>query len=163
MLLRHPQSVRGVVLHEPALFPLFDDPKEVREALTGLIREGMEEGGSPAALERFVRFMAGDANWERLDARAREQMLASAGTYFGVESGAFDSYLPDDEALGAINAPVQLLVSDASLPAFSQAAVRLAERLGVEITRTPGTHFPFLDHPAELAETVRPFLRRISA
>jgi pimeloyl-ACP methyl ester carboxylesterase len=53
-------------------------------------------------------------------------------------------------------------VSDGSLPAFGEAAGRLAERLVVEITRTPGTHFPYLDHPAELAQTVTPFLRKIS-
>ena len=55
------------------------------------------------------------------------------------------------------------LVSDASLPAFSEAAGRLAERLRVEVEQTPGAHFPYLDHPNELAATVRPFLRAISA
>jgi pimeloyl-ACP methyl ester carboxylesterase len=159
MLIRHPDSVRGAVLHEPALFSLFDDPKDVRKTLTALIKEGMETGGPVAALERFIRFAGGDANWERLDPRAQELMLASAGTYFGVESGAFDTYLPDDETLAEIAAPVQVLVSEASHPGFSEAAARLAERLGVEVARTPGTHFPYLDHPDELAESVKPFLR----
>jgi hypothetical protein len=63
-------------------------------------------------------------------------MLASAGTYFGVEIGRFDSWLPADEALAAISAPVQVLVSDDSPPFFGQAAGRLADRLGVETTRT---------------------------
>jgi pimeloyl-ACP methyl ester carboxylesterase len=162
LLIRHPESVRGAVLHEPALFPLFDDPEEVRDTLTALIREGMESGGQPAALERFIRFVAGDANWERLEPSVRERMLASAGTYFGVESGSFDTYLPEDETLGTIAAPVQLLVSEESLPAFGQAAERIASRLGVEVKRTPGTHFPYLDHPRELAETVRPFLRQVT-
>ena len=30
-LIRHPESVRGAVLHEPALFALFDDPKRLFE------------------------------------------------------------------------------------------------------------------------------------
>jgi pimeloyl-ACP methyl ester carboxylesterase len=162
-LLRHPKAVRGAVLHEPALFRLFDDPKDVRDTLISLIRDGMAAGGPPAALERFLRFVAGDANWERLEPSVRQRMLASADTYFGVESGAFDTYLPSDEALGAIDLPIQLLVSDGSLPAFSEAGGRLAGLLGVEVMRTPGTHFPYLDHPDELAEVVRPFLRRISA
>lgn len=89
-------------------------------------------------------------------------MLGSAGTYFGVESGSFDAYQPDGQTLAAIAAPIQLLVSDDSLPAFGEAAGRLAERLGVELMRTAGTHFPYLDHPRGLAETVRPFLRHIS-
>lgn len=163
MLIRHPGSVRGAVLHEPALFSLFDDPEGVRETLTALIKEGMEAGGPTAALERFIRFVAGDANWEGLDRDTQERMLASAGSYFGIESGAFDTYLPNEATLGEIDAPIQLLVSDASLPAFSEAAGRLAERLRVEVATTPGTHFPYLDHPDELAETVKPFLRGISA
>jgi pimeloyl-ACP methyl ester carboxylesterase len=163
LLVRHPESARGAVLHEPAFFSLFDDPQEVRDTLTTLIKEGMEAGGQSAALERFIRFVAGEANWERLQPSVRERMLSSAGTYFGVESGSFDAYLPDDDTLAAIAAPVQLLVSDGSLPAFGQAGGRLASRLGVEVTRTPGTHFPYLDHPRELAETVRPFLRHISS
>ena len=159
MLIRHPVSVRGAVLHEPALFSLFDDPNGLRDTLTTLIKGEMEAGGPTAALECFIRFAAGDANWERLDPSAQERMLSSADTYFGIESGAFDTYLPDDETLAAIPPPVQLLVSDGSRPEFAQAAGRLSERLGIEITRTPGTHFPYLDRPRELAETVKPFLR----
>jgi pimeloyl-ACP methyl ester carboxylesterase len=162
-VIRRPDCVRGAVLHEPALFALFDDPTEVRDSLTQLIKDGMETGGPARALERFIRYAAGDPNWERLEPDVQNGMLASADTYFGVESGAFDSYLPDDETLASISTPIQLLVSAQSHPFFSEAAGRLAERLGVEATRTPGTHFPYLDHPAELAQTIKPFLRRIGA
>jgi pimeloyl-ACP methyl ester carboxylesterase len=122
----------------------------------------METGGPAAGLERLLRFAAGDANWERLDPGVQKTMLASANTYFGVESGAFDSYLPDDETLASITTPIELLVSAQSHPFFSQAAGRLAERLGVEVIETPGTHFPYLDNPEALAQSIRPFLRRIS-
>jgi pimeloyl-ACP methyl ester carboxylesterase len=162
MLMRHPESVRGAVLHEPALFSLFDDPREARDTLTALIKEGMESGGQSAAFERFIRFVAGDANWEDLSPSIQARMLASADTYFGVEIGRFDTYLPGEEALATIAAPTQLLVSEGSLPYFAQAARRLAPRLGVEVTPTPGTHFAYLDHPRELAETVRTFLRSVS-
>jgi pimeloyl-ACP methyl ester carboxylesterase len=160
--IRRPESVRGAVLHEPALLRLFDDPDEVRASLTRLVREAMEAGGTTAGLERFLRFAGGDANWERLEPGVQKTMLASATTYFGVESGAFDAYLPDDQTLASITTPIELLVSTQSHPFFSEAAGRLAERLGVEVIRTPGTHFPYLDHPEALAQTIRPFLRRIS-
>jgi len=162
-VIRRPDSVRGAVLHEPALFALLDDPKDVRDSLTQLIKDGMETGGPTTAFGRFIRFAAGDANWERLEPDVQNGMLASADTYFGVESGAFDSYLPDDETLASITTPIQLLVSAHSHPFFSQAADRLAERLGIKATRTPGTHFPYLDHPEQLAQTAKPFLRRIGA
>ena len=161
-VIRRPESVRGAVLHEPALFRLFDDPQEVRDRLTRLVMEGMEAGGPAAGFERFLRFAAGDANWERVEPGVQKTMLASANTYFGVESGAFDSYLPDEETLASITTPIELLVSAQSHPFLSEAAGRLAEWLGVEVIRTPGTHFPYLDHPEALAESIRPFLRRIS-
>jgi hypothetical protein len=44
----------------------------------------------------------------------------------------------DDETLAAITTPIKLLVSAQSHPSFSEAAGRLAERLGVEVIRTPG-------------------------
>lgn len=162
LLIRHPEAVRGAILHEPALFSLFDDPGAVRRTVGAAVKEAMDSGGPPAALERFVRLVAGDASWHKFDPRLRERMLASAGTYFGVEVGRFDAWLPDDEALAAIAAPVQVLVSEQSHSFFAQAADRLADRLGVKTTRTPGTHFPYLDHPRELAQTLRPFLRKAS-
>jgi hypothetical protein len=58
---------------------------------------------------------------------------------------------------------VQILVSEGSLPYFAQAAQRLAERLGIETTRTPGTHFTYLDHLGELAQTVRPLLDNVDS
>ena len=163
MLVHHPEAVRGAILHEPALLALFDDPAEVRATVTEVVAGGMQAGGVPTAFERFIRFVATDANWERLDSRVREQMLASAGTYFEKEIGRFDTYLPDDQALAAISTPVQILVSEGSLPYFAQAARRLAESLGIETTRTPGTHFAYLDHPHELAQAIRPFLDRVGS
>ena len=161
-VLHHPEAVRGAILHEPALFTLFDDPHEARTAVTRVVADGMQEGGPATAFERFIRLVATDANWERLDPRVRQRMLASAGTYFEKEVGRFDTYLPEDQTLAGITTPVQLLVSEGSIPYFAQAAERLALRLGIETTRTPGTHFAYLDHPDELAQTVRPFLNRVS-
>jgi hypothetical protein len=45
---------------------------------------------------------------------------------------------------------------------YAQTARRLAKRLGVKVTRTPGTHTSYNDHPHELAQTIRPFLQRVS-
>jgi pimeloyl-ACP methyl ester carboxylesterase len=163
MLIHHPQAVCAALLHEPALFTLFDNPEEARSTVTEAVTAGMQAGGPPAAFESFIRLVAGDTNWERLDPTVRERMLASAGTYFGNEIGRFDTYLPDDETLASIAAPVHLLVSEDSLPYFAQAAGRLAARLHVDITRVPGTHFAYLDHPAQLAQAVSALLRKEAA
>jgi hypothetical protein len=58
--------------------------------------------------------------------------------------------------------PVQVLVSEQSHPFLAQPASRLAERLGVNVTKTPGTHTAYQDRPGELVQTIRPFLRQVS-
>ena len=158
-LLRHPQAVSAGVLHEPALFALVDDPAAARTKVTEVITPAMGTSGLTAAFEAFLRFAAGDATWKRLDASVRERMLASSGTYFSKEIGAFDTYLPDDQVLADIAAPVHLLAGKESHPEFGQAAARLAARLDIEVTSVPGTHFGYVDHPQEMAEAVTALLR----
>jgi pimeloyl-ACP methyl ester carboxylesterase len=92
----HPEAARAAILHEPALFTLFDDPHGARTTVTKVVADGMQEGGPATAFERFIRLVATDDNWERLDPRVRQRMLASAGTYFEKEVGRFDTYLPED-------------------------------------------------------------------
>ena len=77
VLLRHPECVRGAVLHEPALLALFDDPTAVRNSLIQLVQEGMEEGGPARGFECFLRFGAGDANWERLGPGVHKRLSGS--------------------------------------------------------------------------------------
>jgi pimeloyl-ACP methyl ester carboxylesterase len=161
LLIRHPEAVRGAVLHEAVLVRLFDDP-EARGAVAALVQEGLNAGGPPIAIERFWRYVVGDANWDRLPPNLRQRMQSSAETFFGVELGSYEGYLPDDDTLAAITKPVMVLVSDQSLPVYVQAAGRLAKRLSVAVTRTPGTHTSYHDHPHELAQTIRPFMRRLS-
>jgi pimeloyl-ACP methyl ester carboxylesterase len=162
LVLRHRSEVSGAILHEPAFWSLFDDPEEVRQTVGAKIADGMRSGGPREAVERFYRFVAGDANWEAIHPELRERVRASAGTYLEIERAAFATYLPDDPTLAGIATPIQLLVGEQTLPYFGQAAGRLAKRLEVEVTRTAGTHFGYLDHPVELAETMRPFLRSVT-
>jgi pimeloyl-ACP methyl ester carboxylesterase len=162
LVIRHPAAVRGVILHEPVMTSLTDDPAAVRGAAATLVKEGMESGGPPAALERFWRLVAGETAWDDLETRLRGRMLAGADTFFGVEVGTFEAFLPDNETLAAITVPVRVLISDQGRRPSHEAAGRLAERLGVDLTRTPGTHTPYHDHPNEVAQTMRPFLHRVS-
>jgi pimeloyl-ACP methyl ester carboxylesterase len=90
-------------------------------------------------------------------------MQANGETLLGIEMGNFEPYRPDDATLGAISAPVQVLLSEESAPFFADCAGWLAPRLGADIVRTPGTHAPQWDHPEELVGSIRPFLREHSA
>ena len=81
---------------------------------------------------------------------------------FEVELGTYELYLPDEETLASLSAPVSLLVSEDGLPFFAEIAGRLGERLGVDVATTPGRHDAYHDHPSEFAEAMRPFLREVS-
>ncbi len=161
LLVRYPAQVRGAVLHEPALYALVDFDA-VRAPLRALVKEAVESGGPPAAVEAFWRYVAGDDGWTRLPPMLRERLRATANTLFGVELGSYELYLPDEETLTAIQASVSLLISEDSLPFFSDITRGLGKRLGVEVATTPGTHVAYHDHPNELADTIRPFLRQVS-
>jgi pimeloyl-ACP methyl ester carboxylesterase len=149
-------------LHEPGLYALVDDFDAVRAPVRALVQEAMEAGGPPAAVERFWCYMTGKDGWERLEPALRERLIATAGTFFGVELGTYELYLPSAEALAAIVVPVRLLVSENSLPVFAEIAARFGQRLGVDVATTPGTHATYHEHPGELAEIIRPFLRQVS-
>lgn len=163
LMIRHPGRVRGAILHEPGLYALVDDFDAVRGPLRALVKEAMESGGPPAAVERLWCYVAGDDGWNRLAPALRDRLRATAGTLLGIELGTYELYLPDDETLAAITAPVRLLVSEDSHPFFAEIAGRFAKRLGVDIAITPGTHATYHEHPDELAEVIRPFLREVSA
>jgi hypothetical protein len=92
--------------------------------------------------------VAGETSWDALEARLHERMLASADTFLAVEVGTFERFLPDDKTLAAITVPVRVLVSEHGRRPSHQAAGRLAERLGVDVTSTPGTPHPAPRPPA---------------
>jgi pimeloyl-ACP methyl ester carboxylesterase len=160
LLIRHPGAVRGAVLHDPALYGLFDDPGAVRASLRELVHGTTERGGPHAGIERFWRYATGDDAWTKLLPGFRERLQASTGTLFGVELGS--RYAPvDDFATDA--PPVLLLVSHERLPFFAEMAGRLSERLRVAVTIRGTEHAACHGPPGELAEAVRPFLREVGA
>lgn len=162
LLIRHPEAVRGAILHEPALYALLDDFDAVRAPVRSLVQAAMEAGRPPAAVERFWRYMTGDDGWNRLPPALRVRLRSGATTLFEIELGTYERYLPDDEILAAIPVPIRLLVSADGLPAFAEIADRLGERLGVDVATTPGSHDTYHAYPYELAEAMRPFLREVS-
>jgi pimeloyl-ACP methyl ester carboxylesterase len=161
LLIRHPDAVRGLILHEPGLFALLDDLDAVRAPVRALIQAGMEAGGPPAAVERFWCYMMGNEGWNRLIPELRERLRAGAATFVGVELGTYERYLPDDQTLAAIAVPVRLLVSADGPPFLAEIASRLGKRLGVKVASTPGRHDAYSEYPSELAETMRRFLREM--
>ena len=163
LLVGHPELVRGVLLHEPGLYAVLDDPDAVRAPLRALVSAAMASGGPAAAVERFWCYVAGDDGWARLAPDLRARIEASAGTLLEVELGTYERYLPDEETLARIGPRVRLLAGTDSPPFFAKIAERLGERIGASVVTTPGSHAAYHDDPGAFAEAVRPLLRELSA
>jgi pimeloyl-ACP methyl ester carboxylesterase len=52
LLIRHPDAVRGAILHEPPLYGVLDDSEQVLAEVAPQLREAMETGGPPAPIGR---------------------------------------------------------------------------------------------------------------
>jgi pimeloyl-ACP methyl ester carboxylesterase len=164
LLVRHPGRVRGAILHEPGLYALVDDFDAVRAPIRALVGEAKGAGGPSAAVERFWCYIVEDDNgWNRLAPALRERLRATAGTLFDIELGTYELYLPDEETLTSLAAPVRLLVSEDGLPFFAEITGRLGESMGVDVATTRGRHDAYHQHPSEFTEAMRPFLREVSA
>jgi pimeloyl-ACP methyl ester carboxylesterase len=163
LLLRHPEVLRGAIVHEPPLVPVLSNAEETGAMLQRMIEEGMAQGGPRGAMELFIRVNAGDENFENLDPELRERMLGNAEVFFSTELEAFVSYLPDAGALAGVKVPVQVVAGVGSRDGYyHEAAAWVAQQLGTELREIPGAHTPYLDRPLETAEALRPILQGFS-
>jgi pimeloyl-ACP methyl ester carboxylesterase len=163
LMLRHPDMLRGIILHEPVLIAPILAPEEAMKSLAPVVGPAMARGGPRGAVEAFIRHFATDANYERLEPELRERMLSNAETLLGVEIQAFLNYKPASTALLASRVPIRVGIGTASVPDAVGGAHWLADVLGVRLTTIPGTHTPYWDDPDLFARTIRPILREFAA
>jgi pimeloyl-ACP methyl ester carboxylesterase len=163
LVIRHPELVRGAILHEPPLTAGMSNAEEVLGALQQVIDGGMQKGGPRGGCEAFLRFVAGDETFEALAPQLRERLLGNGEIFLGTEIGVMEPYDPDEATLATVEVPVRVMVGAESAPFFAETAQWLAGRLNVEVERLPGGHTPYFDQPEEMAQTLRPVLRELSA
>ena len=145
--LRHPELLSGAVFHEPYFQSGVSHPDAVRAWRTALIERGMAMGGPRAATELFLRSVAGDETYERMDADLRERLLSNGDVLFDIEMATFLSYEPTPQEIEAIEIPCAVTAGadnrDVSVPGHwrYEAAQWLATHLHVPVVRTArGTH-----------------------
>jgi len=163
LLVRHPEVVRGLILHEPGLYALVDNFDSVRAPIRALVEDAKQAGGPSAAVERFWCYIVEDEDgWNRLEPALRKRLRATASTLFEVELGTYELYLPDEQTLASLASPVRLVVSEDGFPFFVEIADRLGQRLGVDVATTPGRHDGYHEYPSAFADALRPFLRELT-
>lgn len=161
LLIRHPELIRGAILHEPSMNVGMSNPEEVRGSIQQVVESGMQRGGPRGAVEAFIRFVVGEETYSKFDPPLLERMLDNGETLFGVEFGVFDSYGPDDATLAGVEVPVVVMAGTESRPYFGEASQWLVTRLNVELETLPGGHSPYIDRPEDMTQALRPLLRRL--
>jgi hypothetical protein len=122
----------------------------------------MTAGGPPAAMERFLRWAAGDAAFEAIDPTDRDRYVGNGEVFFGVELAPIMAYAPSVEAIADARVPIVAAASSASRDPASphhflyQAASWLAHQADTELVELPGAHMAYLTDPAAVAESLRP-------
>jgi pimeloyl-ACP methyl ester carboxylesterase len=105
LCLRHPHVGQGAIFHEAAFPSGVPDTGAVNAARTARIEEGMARGGPRAAMELYLRSVAGDEVYESLDPQLRERLLGNAGVLFGIEMAPYLAYDPAPGELASIRVP----------------------------------------------------------
>ena len=164
LLIRFPHLLRGVILHEPVLPSVLRHPEHVIGPVQAAIFQGFQAKGLPGGVEAVLRYVAGDAAMAAIPSQTLERLLQNAETVFGIErSEEFANWCPTEAALATVQVPVAVLMGRESAEFFGEMANWLAPRLNTPVITAPGGHAAYFDHAPELAETLRPILRRWSA
>lgn len=159
LVLRHPNLVRGAVLHEPPLATVLDDPATAMAHLDSALRQARR--GARAMYAAFVRAQD-PALWAPGLDGLRDRLLAGAGLATAADAEVFAGYRPDAARLAGNDVPVLLVEGTAATLAHRQATTWLAALTGASVARVPGGHWSFLGECEPFLAVIRPFLRRIS-
>jgi pimeloyl-ACP methyl ester carboxylesterase len=164
LLLRHPEVVRGAVLHEPFLPAVC--PEQASPGLSQVqsrINTALAAGGPRAAVEAFFRAVAGESVYEGLDPELRERMLGNGETLLFLEMPIFSRYRPQDAVVSAIQQPMWVLQSSDTLRSFRRPICEWLARLAhTEVGGLLGGHACYLDRPEETARRLRPYLQQLT-
>jgi len=158
---RRPDLVRGVVSYEGPMS--WRDWWPGRSAGGTAVQQVRDGSATAEAAERFLRRMIGDAKWESLPAKTREERRAEGEALIVELSSARDGGAPYDPA--AITVPVLSCRGTESDEHLKRGADVLAEEIAsAELVVVDGAnHGAHQSHPAEIADLIRRALSRAEA
>lgn len=165
LLERHPESLRGAVLHEPMLPTVCPGIAEAFGDLSRVLTEGMSEGPEKV-LELFARFVFGDEGFEArrgiMDPEALSRMAGNVEVTFGIERG-LASFVPDADALAAVGIPVHAAYGEENEGTWlAEGAEWVSKATGGPLRAFPGAHLPRPDQVPAFADALREVLMSMS-
>ncbi len=164
-----PDLFRSLLVHEPPLFGVLDDPaaREVRQILqerVDVVIELLEKGETESGARRFVETIAfGPGAWEQLPDELRQTFIFNAPTFLDEQRDP-EWLLLDPQPLANFSAPALLTQGDRSPPFFPLVIEKIAQFLPYSQRQTlPGAdHVPQWSQPEEYAEAVASFIRAVA-
>lgn len=168
LMLRHPELLRGAVFHEPVFPSVVANPDAFRVGRKALVEEGMAKGGPSAAMELFLRGVAGDAAFESLDPQLRERLLGNGDVFFGLEMEPFLGWEPSPYQLASVRLPCVVAAgTDNRDPAAGghfryETARWLAAQLDTTLIEIPDAHMPYFTRPRAFAEALHLLLDKLT-
>ncbi len=165
---RHPELFRSLVVHEPPLMGIVEDP-DLKPVMTDFqvkedaVMERLRAGDIPGGTRQFVEEVAlGPGAWDQLPNEVHETFKNNALTWINECEDPASSTL-DLESLSAFPAPALVSEGDQSPPWFPVIVRRLAEALKRSehhVFRGAG-HVPHMSHPDDYVKTVTDFISAI--
>ncbi len=162
LIIRHPRLVRAGILQDPAIFSVLSDPAATLAPRRALVEEALKTKGPRGAIEALMRYLNDDGVLTAIPPDILERMLGNADTILNVESPGFAGWRPRSEDLAALKVPVVLMIARETLPVYRQAMDWLAREIKVEPITVPGRHAFYYYRPQDLADVLRPILRRLT-
>ena len=157
---RHSRLVRAGILQDPAIFSVLPDPAALAPR-RALIENALKTKGPRGTIEALMCYLNDADVLTTIPADILERMLSNADTILNIEGPGFAGWQPSAD-LAVLGIPVVLMVARDTLPVYRQITNWLAHEFKVEPITVPGPHAFYYYRPQDLADTLRPILRRFA-
>ena len=160
LMIRHPRLVRAGVLQDPAIFSVLPDPGAALAPRRALIQDTLKTKGPRGTVEALMCYLNDDDVLTAIPADILKRMLGNADTILNIEAPGFAGWQPSRGELADLKVPVVLMVARDTLPVYRRIIDWLAAELKQEPITVPGRHAFYYYRPQDLADVLRPILRR---
>ncbi|HKW93427.1 MAG TPA: alpha/beta hydrolase [Methylomirabilota bacterium] len=162
LMIRHPRLLCAGILQEPSIFSVLPDPAAALAPRRTLIEDTLRTKGPRGAIEALMCYLNDECVLGAIPPDILERMLNNADTILSIEGPGFAGWRPRDEDVAALSVPMVLMIARDTLPVYRQVTDWLASRLKVEPIVGPGRHAFYYYRPQDLADLLRPILRRFT-
>jgi pimeloyl-ACP methyl ester carboxylesterase len=162
LIIQHSGLVRGGILQELSIFSLLPDPSAALAARRVLVEEALRNDGPEGAIKALMRYLNDDGVFAAIPSDILKRMLGNAETILSIESPGFAGWQPKPDDLAKLSVPIALVYADQTPPVYREVTHLLAKQLKIEPMTVSGRHGFYLYRPQDLADALRPVLKRFN-